>query len=247
MANQMFRDKKFLKAIALVLLYHAKTNSNTCNRYSVNKLRSITGASSSAIRSRLQTLKERGLVKTESGTLVFMSIMSKHKDRNQRLENVSYKNLADVEKSLYAILICILQRRKDFIHRAFLLMQSSHDLKIIKCAKRIIRKYGKGEKYTELGLSYQKIAIKLGVCIKSAFDYVKFAIVRKFIACENHFKKKFLKGVNFYPVPGFTFTTKNYAYLVKANTYTVIDKTSIHHTLAEASLCPSASHKAWYI
>lgn len=222
-ALRMFRDKKFLKAIALVLLYHAKTNNNICRDFTINKLRAITGASATTIRERLKTLRERGLAKIEGGTLVFSSITSKHAERNQRVDNVAYDSLANVEKSLYATLICMLQSRKDFIHRAFLLAQNSHDVNIIKRAKCIIRKYAKGEKYTEFGLSYQKIAKKLGVSIKSAFDYVKFAIAKKLISCQNHFERKILKGVNHYPVPGYTFTTMNFAYLVKANTYTILN------------------------
>lgn len=219
----MFRDKKFLKAIALVLLYHAKANDSKCKKYTVGKLRKITGASYCAIRARVKTLQDYDLARIEDGNLIFASITSKHRERNQYINNVSYKNLAEVEKSLYAILVCILQSRKDYIHRAFLLSESSHNPKTIKKAKRILRKYARGEKFTELGLSYRTIAQKLGVSIKTAFTYVKHAVLHKFISLQNHFSRRFLQNVNFYPVPGYTFTTRNYAYLVYANTYTILE------------------------
>lgn len=220
-AIQMFRDKKFLKAIAFVLLYHEITNSNICKDYSVSKLCALTGVHSSTIKKRLQTLKDRGFVKIEAGTLVFLSITSKHKDRNKKLNNVSYKNLSEIEKSLYAMLVCILQERKDFIHRAFLDAKYSTDYKTVKRAKQKIRKYARGEKFSEKGISYQTIAKKIGVSVKSAFDYVKFAVVNGFLTKFNHFKRTFYKNINYYPLEGYTFTTRNYAYNVGANTYVV--------------------------
>lgn len=225
-AIQMFRDKKFLKAIAFVLLYHAKTGSNELRGYSIRKLSMITGVHASTIKQRLSTLKQRGLVEIKADTLIFKSITSKHSKRNKRLDKVSYNSLAEVEKSLFAILICILQQRKEFIKRAFLDAKCSNDLKVVKRAKAMIRKYAREFKYRELGISYKKIAKKLGVSVKSAFDYVKFAVSHDFIILQNHFKAVFYKNINYYSIEGYTFTTRNYAYKVRANTYEVIGGTS---------------------
>ena len=220
-AIKMFGDKKFLKAIAFVLLYHEITNSNICKNYSVSKLSSLTGAHASTIKNRLQTLKSRNLAKIDKGTLVFSSITSKHKDRNKKLDNFSFRSLIEIEKSLFALLVCILQERKDFIHRAFLDAKYSVDYKTVKRAKAMIRKYAKGKKFSEKGISYRKIAERLGISIKSAFDYVKFAIQKGFLTKFTHFKVVFYRNVNYYPMEGYTFTTRNYAYRVGANTYVV--------------------------
>ena len=228
-AIQMFGDKKFLKAIAFILLYHEITNSNICKNYSVNKLSNLTGIHASTIKNRLQTLKQRNLAKINNGTLIFLSITSKHNDRNKKLNNFSFSSLIEIEKSLFALLVCILQERKDFIHRAFLDAKYSVDYKTVKRAKAMIRKYARGERFSEKGISYKKIAKKLGVSIKSAFDYVKFAIEHSFLFKETHFKRVFYKYVNYYPIKGYTFTTQHFAYKVGANTYIVTGTSSPYY------------------
>lgn len=228
-AIQMLRDKKFLKAIALVLFYHEITDSNICKEYSMNKLSNLTGIHTTTIKKRLQTLKDRNLVKIENGTLVFSSITSKHKERNKKLNNVSFKSLIEIEKSLYALLVCLLQERKEFIHRAFLDAKYSNDYKTVKRAKAMIRKYARGEKFSEKGISYKRIAKKLGISIKSAFDYVKFAIEHNFLIKTTHFKRVFYKYVNYYPLKGYTFTTQHFAYKVGANSYMVTGTSSPYY------------------
>ena len=226
-ARQMFGNKKFLKALSLLLMYHKATGCNVCKKYSVNKIATITGLSHTTIRKRIQTLKEYSLVRIEGTSLVFSSITSRHRDRNERLDNVLYTSIKDIEKSLYATLLCIIQRRKDFIKRAILEANNSHNYKTIKRAKAIIRRYAKDKEFHDWGISYKTIAKKLGVSLKSAFEYVRYAILHKFIAVQRHFKSYFVKGINRYPAQDFTFTTKNYAYIVSANTYTIINRDNI--------------------
>lgn len=195
----------------------------------MNRLSNLTGIHTTTIKKRLQTLKDRNLVKIENGTLVFSSITSKHKERNKKLNNVSFKSLIEIEKSLYALLVCLLQERKEFIHRAFLDAKYSNDYKTVKKAKAMIRKYARGEKFSEKGISYKRIAKKLGISIKSAFDYVKFAIEHNFLIKTTHFKRVFYKYVNYYPLKGYTFTTQHFAYKVGANSYMVTGTSSPYY------------------
>lgn len=218
----MFRDKAFLKAIAFLIFYHEKTNSNICKGFTYAKLSSVTGVHPTTIKKRLATLKERGfVVKIHNGTLVFKSITSKHGSRNKKILNASLPSLGDAEKALWAILVCILQERKNFIHRAILDARYSRDYKTVKNAKQIIRKYAKDNVFHEYGMSYSTIASRLGVSLKSAFEYVRDAVKHGYLLVKSHFLKFYKKGVNFYKVPGFTFTTKNYCFKVLANTYIV--------------------------
>ena len=220
-AIRMFRDKAFLKAIAFLIFYHEKTNSNICKGFTYAKLSSVTGVHPTTIKKRLATLKERGFVKIHNGTLVFKSITSKHGSRNKKILNASLPSLGDAEKALWAILVCILQERKNFIHRAILGARYSRDYKTVKNAKQIIRKYAKDNVFHEYGMSYRTIASRLGISLRSAFDYVRNALKHGYLLVKNHFLKFYKKGVNFYKVPGFTFTTKNYCFKVLANTYIV--------------------------
>lgn len=217
----MFRDKQFLKAVAFLIFYHEKAKSNICQGFTYAKLGSLTGVHVSTLKKRLAVLKERGLAEVRNGALVFKSVKSKHGDRNKKILNASFSSLNDVEKTLWSILVCILQERKNYIHRAILGARHSRDYKTVKKAKQIIRKYATDNVFHEYGLSYKTIASRLGVSIKSAFDYVQYAVEHGFLLMKSHFLRFYKKGVNFYKVPGFTFTTKNYCFKVLANTYIV--------------------------
>lgn len=220
--NGLFGDKKSLKAIALLLFLYRKTGQNVICRWSYNKIAAITGAHTSTVKKRVETLVQMELVHFEGSTLVFRSVVSRHSDRNINIKNIKYDSLRDVEKSLYAILLCVIQARKDFCKRTIRQAQESRQYKVVKKARALIRRCGWGDSYCEHGLSYRGIAKKLGCSIKTAFDYVRFAVEKGFVLLENHFLRSFMKNVNKYPVPGFTFTTNNYAYKVSANTYTVL-------------------------
>lgn len=73
-------------------------------------------------------------------------------------------------------------------------------------------------------MSYKRIARKFGVSLKTAFGYVRYAVEKGFVMLQNHFCATFMPKVGGYPVPGYMFTTRNYAYNVTSNTYTIISK-----------------------
>ena len=222
--NGLFKDKASLKAIALLLFFYHRNGKNVLKNWSVNKLANVTGVHAYTIKKRIATLVDLGYAKVDGTSLVFLSVVSKHKDRNINISDICYDTIKDVEKSLYAILLCIVQSRKDFCKRTILQARTAKKFDVIKKARALQRKYGYGDTYTENGLSYKRIAQKLGISLKTAFDYVKYAVVKKFVTAQNHFHSTFMPKVGRYPVPCFTFTTNNYAYNVTANTYTIISK-----------------------
>lgn len=220
--DSLFRDKEALKAIAFVLFFYHKRQLNVVRKWSYNRLSEITGIHSYTIKKRIDTLHRLGFIKFEGSSLVFLSIVSRHKDRNINLTNVCYDTIKDVEKSLYAILLCVIQSRKDFCKRTILQARNARQANVVKKAQAIKRRYGYGDTYNEKGLSYKNIARKLGVSLKTAFDYVKYAIEKGFVIAQSHFYATYMPKVERYPVPGYRFTTHNYAYNVTANTYTII-------------------------
>ena len=104
-ANSLFRDKASLKAIALLLFFYHKHKKNVLKNWSVNKVANITGIHAYTIKKRINTLIQLGLAKIEGSSLVFLSVVSKHKDRNINITDICYDTIKDVEKSLYAILL----------------------------------------------------------------------------------------------------------------------------------------------
>ena len=209
----MFNNKELLKAIAMFLLIRKKLGSNVLKNYSINKLVNLLGAHSRTIKKRIRVLSQYGLLTIEGKTLVLRSIVSKHAKRNVKLgeRKVEYSSLKSVEYSLQAILVVVIQSRKDFAQRTIRNAHgASHDYKVVKAARDAARKFGFGFEYVEKGLSY-----------KTAVEIVKFAVKRTILKKTKHFISEYLPKVNFMEVLGCNFTTRNYGYKVMANTYSV--------------------------
>lgn len=220
----MFGNKELLKAIALFLFIRKRLGTNILKDYSVNKLVEITGAHASTIKKRMRVLYQYGLVSTNGNTLLLCSIVSKHAKRNIKIgqRKMEYSSLKSVEYSLQAILVVVIQSRKDFAKRTIRNAHgASHDYKTVKAARAAERKFGYGSEYVENGLSYKNIAKKLGVSVKNAVKIVKFAVKRKILKKFTHSIATYLPKVNFMEDLGYTFTTRNYGIIILANTYSI--------------------------
>ena len=220
----MFGNKDLLKAIAMFLLIRKRLGSNIIKNYSINKLVNLLGAHARTIKKRMHVLLEYGLVTIVDKTLILRSVVSKHAKRNVKLgkNKAEYSSLKSVEYSLQSILLVVVQNRKNFAKRTIRNAHgASHDYKVVKAARDAARKFGYGFEYIEKGLSYKTIAKKLGVCVKTAFEIVKFAVKRKFLNKTTNFISTYMPSVCGRDVYGYTFTTRNYGYKVLANIYSV--------------------------
>ena len=220
----MFGNKELLKAIAMFLLIRKRLGSNILKDYSINKLVNLLGAHACTIKKRMHVLAQYGLVTIVGKTLMLRSVVSKHAKRNVKLgeRKMEYSSLKSVEYSLQAILVVVVQSRKDFAKRTIRNAHgASHDFNVIKAARDAARKFGYGFEYKENGLSYKTIARRLGVSVKTAVEIVKFAVKRTILKKTKHFISDYLPKVNFMEVSAYNFTTRNYGYKVMANTYSV--------------------------
>lgn len=220
---EMFRSNELLKAVAMSLLVRKRINDNTVRNFTINKLATITGMHATTIKKRLHTLKECGLVSYNGKSLIFRSLVSRHKQRNVRLAKVAYDKIKDVERSLQAILVAVMQIRKDFVKRTILTARNGRKAKEVKRAQKLSRRYKWGHDYVERGLGYGKIAKSLNLCKATAVKIIKFAQKRGILTKQTNYDWYFMPGINFLDMKdhGYTFTTKNYACVVRANTYTV--------------------------
>ena len=220
----MFNNKELLKAIAMCLLIRKKLGSNVLKNYSINKLVNLLGAHARTIKKRIRVLSQYGLLTIEGKALVLRSIVSNHAKRNVKLgeRKVEYSSLKSVEYSLQAILVVVIQSRKDFAQRTIRNAHgASHDYKVVKAARDAARKFGYGFEYKENGLSYKTIARRLGVSVKTAVEIVKFAVKRTILKKTTHSIATYMQSVCGMEVYGYTFTTRNYGYKVLANSYSV--------------------------
>lgn len=220
----MFGNKELLKAIAMFLLIRKRLGSNILKDYSVNKLVNLLGAHARTIKKRMYVLAQYGLVTIVGKTLMLRSVVSKHAKRNVKLggRKMEYSSLKSVEYSLQAILVVVVQSRKDFAKRTIRNAHGdSHDFNVVKAARDAARKFGYGFEYKENGLSYKTIARRLGVSIKTACEIVKFAVKRTILKKTTHSIATYMQSVCGMEVYGYTFTTRNYGYKVLANSYSV--------------------------
>ena len=220
----MFGNKELLKAIAMFLLIRKRLGSNILKDYSINKLVNLLGAHACTIKKRMHVLAQYGLVTIVGKTLMLRSVVSKHAKRNVKLgeRKMEYSSLKSVEYSLQAILVVVVQSRKDFAKRTILNARgASHDLNGIKAARDAARKFGYGFEYKENGLSYKTIARRLGVSVKTAVEIVKFAVKRTILKKTTHSIATYMQSVCGMEVYGYTFTTRNYGYKVLSNSYSV--------------------------
>ena len=221
LASEMFGNKDLLKAIAFSMFVRHHLGKNIIKNYSVNRIAVATGIHACTVKKRMDTLSEVGLVVISDGRASFCSIVSKHIKRNVRLTKICYKSLKTVEKSLQAILIAILQLRKEFAKRVIRTARDGRSPKEIKTAQKLSRRHGWANKYAEKGMSYANIARKIGISVKTAVEIVKFAVKRRILTKFTHFEATYMPGVRRREVDGYLFTTRNYAFNVSANTYSV--------------------------
>lgn len=221
LASDMFGNKELLKAIAFSMFVRHTLNKSTIKNYSVNQIVAATGIHACTVKKRMGTLSEMGLVIISDNRAVFRSLVSKHTKRNIRITKICYKSLKTVEKSLQAILVALLQLRKEFVKRVIRTARNGRSPKQVKAAQKLSRKHGLPNTYTERGMSYKNIARKLNVSVKSAVEIVKFAVKRRILTKFTHFEATFMPGVRRREVDGYLFTTRNYAFNVSANTYSV--------------------------
>lgn len=222
---QMYHHKDILKAVALSMYIKVHTTSSLIKDWSVYKICKLTGLSQGTVKKRLHTLFDLGLVKEEGSHLLFGRMKSSCNRNNIDISTIDYTSVKEIEKGLNALLVVLIQRQKDY---ANLQLQRAHNGKTLKEVKKGMREskvYGWQGPYVEHGLSYMGIAKKLGVCVKTAFEIVKYGVMRGFFRKVSHFMCFFgSKGAsNLDEVPqGFTFISKKgYLYKVTANTYTL--------------------------
>lgn len=218
----MYRNKPVLKAVALAIYVKEHTCSSLIKDWSVNKIHSLTKMSATTIKKRLATLKELGLVKEEGKHLVFLNMKSHCKRNNQDISHFKYTKVSDIEHCLQAILVVLIQQQKNYANLQLQHATNGKTSKEVKQGQRERKLYGWQHSYIEHGLSYKGIAKKLGVCVKTAFEIVKYCQRMGFLKKVTHIFKFFAKGCqNLVEIPvGYTFMTKKgYLYKVFANTY----------------------------
>lgn len=218
-----YGDKRWQKALALLMFLKSKagTTQRIAN-FSYNKIRKISGLSSTTIKKHFEILKQNGLIAFEGKAkdiLVLKGISSRKAHRNIEAKKIVGKTFKDTYHALRAVLFLNLQARKMFVKRMLRIAHNPRKGENFKKAKKFCKHYANSNKFNELGISYKTIGKKVGFCARTAENIVKFALNKRWCRKETHYQATYLPGVNFKWVEGYKFTTYNYGWNIMANTY----------------------------
>lgn len=225
--NSVSSDKAIVKALALAVFIKRRFQSSTVHNYTVNKLHELTGLHATTIKKRISTLDELGFI-TRIGKckehLVVKSMSSHNASRNVDISAILCDNIQEIEKSLFAMVIVEIQKRKDFVKQVInLAHHNPRNTRECKSAQRKCRELGYGREYKEYGISYKRIAKALGICLQKAISIVKFAVENEFLTVTKRCVKKFVPGAKamqeYMSLGKNTFCTTNNVYTVYANQY----------------------------
>lgn len=192
--RRLIGDKSCVKALALLYYVKHHHKSSTITKFSYNKLRLLTGLHITTLRKYVKTLHNLGLVAfigKHQQNLLFKGDYSGDKRKNVNLDALVYDSVKDVAASLYAMYVVEEQRRKDYVKRVILISTEEEvpegvTYEEIIEASKIRNRNCYGNVYNETGISYNRLAKRLGMFSQKAVSIIKFACKHGFILKWTH-------------------------------------------------------------
>ena len=212
----------------MVLKKNLGKTSSLCNA-SQNKIASVCGVSPSTIKRYMPIWERLGLAEwrgKNKDVFVVNKLRSRTSHRNVDISRLDMSNFWKVYNSLRSFMFLIILSCKDLVKRMIRTATKSDDISEIKKARKFCNRYAKRERgkdfeYKEYGISLKKIGQKIGFCKRTAENIVNYATKRHWCRKFHNYDWTSMPGVNRMYVEGYTFTTKNYGFIVKANTYSL--------------------------
>ena len=223
-------DKTRIKALSLLITLKSKLGkTQAIHEATQNKIARIAGVSPSTIKRYMVIWKRLGLIEwrgKDGDVFVINRIASKTKHRNVDISRINFDKFKSIYEQLRSFLFILILSCKAFVKRMIQTVNSSADAEEARLALKSCNRYAKRNKdklfeYMEYGISYLKIGQKLGFCSRTAEKVVNKAVKKRWCSKKTHFEWTYMPGVNGMYVEGFTFTTRDYGFVVKANTYNV--------------------------
>lgn len=221
--------KADIKALALLMLLKERLGiTSSLKKASINKIAAKAGVSPSTIKRYMAIWEHWGIVEwrgSRHDVFVVKKMSSSAKHRNLELNKLNFKNFKILYDHLRSFLFVMANARKEFVKRMIRIVTNPRRGEDWKKAKKscnhlvVTKDNEKGFVYKEYGFSYKGIGNALGFCARTAEKIVDFAIGKHWCKKERHYDWSFLPNVCGMYVEGYTFTTRNYGYIIKANTY----------------------------
>lgn len=230
--NEIKGQPKLQKALAIALLVKSRLDrKQTIRDYNITKISDIAKVSPTTIKKYMPILKRMGLVALfgrNKQHITFRAVHSKTNNRNVDITQFKLDNFLNVLRSIQAYLAIAIQARKEYVKRTIQIANNPNNLKDYKDArqevKRLVRRgylHDVKQQYEEYGISYKRFAKEIGICERTAFDVIVFAISNGWLVKHKNVIQVYAPKVNYRKIKGFTFSTEDNLYIVKANTYTI--------------------------
>lgn len=223
-------DKRSQKALAIIMLLKYRLGkTSVIKSASVRKIAEIAGVSPNTVKKYMPRWECMGLIEWQGANndvLVIRRITSKTHHRNIPTDKLDFSTFKKLYESLKSLLFLFLTARKSYVERLLRTATNPKKGEDFKKARKLSEFYARREpdgtfRYKEHGLSFKKIGKSLDYSVKTAQKIVKKALKSKWCKKFTHFLHYLMPYVNKRYVEGFTFTTKNYGFVVGANTYTL--------------------------
>lgn len=230
--GEMKGQPRMQKALAIAILVKSRLDrTQTIKNYTISKISNLAGVSPTTIRKYMPILKNMGFVAffgNNNQHITFKSLHSPISNRNVDAREFELDTLQNVVRSIQAYIALSIQAKREFIKRTIQTVANPKTTKELRTArekvKRLVKKgilHDRYEKFKDFGISYEKFAQEIGVSKKTAIGVIAFAINKGWVSKQKNVEQVFAPKVNHRKVEGYTFSTNNNLYIVKANTYTL--------------------------
>lgn len=244
-------DKKGQRALSLTIMLKNRLTNSRLEKYSVNKLVGILGVSYKTINKYLPIMLDFDFIHFEgtvgNKVLVVNKLASKHTGRNVDISAFNSDSFNNTCRSLQSFIMMKIQAGKDYVKQLLQIYQNPPKGCDYKALKRKVRKLVMNgvlnslhQEYKEYGLSFGKIAREVGCCVRTAQRIVGYAMGKGWVTKQHNYEWFYSKDVDYRYVEGYTFTTKDYLYVIHANIYTLSPSISIAFGLPSSSQSPDA-------
>ena len=222
--NDIMGSQLKQRAIAFALTLKEKTNNSSVIRnYKPYKIYKLTGMAYKTIKKYLDVLVRMELAEFKGDDLYLKKMSSSSKHRNINIRRFKIDKTRNVYNQIRDLIFLIIQSHKDFIKSLLRLRKNPSIETDFKKVRKLCKKCCKDEngKYKEYGISYKKAAKVIGCCVRTCENVVNDTLKRRWCKKINNCEVHEIFGVNYREIPGYTFTTQNYGYILRSNTYTL--------------------------
>lgn len=240
--NAVIGNTRAQKTLSVALALKKALGQNCeIKNWNPNKIKKIIRISPNTFSKLLPDLIKAGYVKLcgkNKENLVVCKLYSDTANRNISVDLFDFGNGAvvfmEVYRSLRTFVAMQLQHKKNFLKRV---IQSYKDPKRsdnYRLLRRKVKRLVKGgilnsmqDDFKEWGISYKRIAKQTGNCERTAQVIIKYGIAHGWLTKKVNIIRDLIPNVCGRYVPGYDFTTRNFGYILKANSYSLSEEVEL--------------------